>query len=175
MLQDFSIVQELMLGETDVDICFVLNKLAKAFRADLFFKHRVEVTLHLEENLPPVNIPGRHLVPSLMHLIRNALLALGDAPEKRLVIGCSREGRLIRVVIRDSGIGFDPKKAEDLQQTFCSGWPRDVLENDEIERHFGFGLFIIRSLLHPYGVRISLTREENETIAMLEIPLPEQL
>lgn len=174
MLQDFGTVQELMLGESDVDICFVLDKLAKTFRADLFFKHRVNVTLHLEENLPPVHIPGRYLIPSLMHLIRNALLALGDASEKKLDIACSREGQLIRVAIRDSGIGFDLQKAEDLQEAFCSGWPREVLENDEIEKHFGLGLFIIRTLLHPYGVRCSLTREENETLAMLEIPLQEQ-
>jgi signal transduction histidine kinase len=171
MLQDFSAVHEMTGGAADVDIAFVLNKLTKAFRADLFFKHRVDVNLQLEENLPPVNIPGRDLIPSLMHLIRNALLALADAPDKKLTIECSRKDRVIRVAIRDSGIGFDPQRAEDFYHLFYSGWPKETLEKDDIERHFGFGLYVVRSLLQPYGVRMSLTRQGAETVALLEIPL----
>ncbi len=171
MLQDFSVVHELLFGTSDVDISFVLEKTAKAFRSDLFFKHRVELTLRLEENLPPVHIPGRALVPALMHLIRNALLALTSVEERRLTVESSREGSLIRVVIRDTGIGFDPRSVEELCRLFHSGWPREVLESDDMESHFGFGLFAVQSLLHPYGVRLSLTREEGETVAVLEIPV----
>ena len=109
-----------------------------------------------------------------MHLIRNALLALTEAEERRLTIESSREGPLIRISIRDTGIGFDPLKVEELCRLFCSGWPRKILENDDLESHFGFGLFAVRTLLKPHGVRLSLSREGAETIAMLEIPLPEQ-
>lgn len=175
MLQDFTAVQEMMAGEADVDIAFVLGKIAKAFRADLFFKHRVDVKLQLEENLPPVNIPGRDLIPSLMHLIRNSLLALVDAPEKKLIIECSRKGQLICVAIRDTGIGFDPQKAENLYQLFYTDWPKAILEKDDMESHFGFGLFVARSLLQPYGVRMTLAREGSETVAVLEIPLDEHV
>jgi signal transduction histidine kinase len=175
MLQDFSIIQELMTGSTDVDITFVLNKLAKVFRADLFFKHRVEVTLKLEENLPPVNIPGGALVPSLMHLIRNALLALSEASDKKLCIECSRNESLIRIAIRDTGIGFDPLHAERLFQLFYTGWPKEILERHELEGHFGLGLYVVRTLLQPYHVHLSLSREGTETVAALEIPLPEHL
>jgi signal transduction histidine kinase len=174
MLQDFSIVHEMLIGTSDVDITFALDKLAKAFRSDLFFKHRVEVRLQLEENLPPVHIPGRALVPALMHLIRNALLALTGVEEKRITIESSREGPLIRISIRDTGIGFDPLRVEELCQLFYSGWPREVLESDDLESHFGFGLFAVRTLLKPYGVRLSLAREGAESVALLEISLPEQ-
>ncbi len=173
MLQDFSVVQELMIGSADVDISFVLNKLSKVFRADLFFKHRVEVTLQLEENLPPINVPGRALVPSLMHLIRNALLALTAASEKRLCIECSRSAGAVRIAIRDTGIGFDPLKVECFYQLFYTDWPKEIREKDEWEGHLGFGLYAVQTLLQPYGVRLSLSREGSETVALLEIPLPE--
>lgn len=174
MLQDFSIVHEMLMGTSDVDLSFVLEKLARVFRSDLFFKHRVEVSLRLEENLPPVHIPGRSLVPALMHLIRNALLALTAAEEKRLIIESCREGAWIRVAIRDTGIGFDPLNAGEFCGLFYTCWPQDVLDSDDMESHYGFGLFAVRALLDPHGVRLSLTREGAETIAMLEIPLPAQ-
>ncbi len=174
MLQDFSIVQEMMTASADVDIAFVLGKLARVFRADLFFKHRVDVTLQLEENLPPVGIPGSALVPSLMHLIRNALLALTDSTEKRLCIACSRHGEAVHIAIRDTGIGFDYLKVEKLYEIFNTEWPREILEKDELESHHGFGLFAVRTLLRPYGVQLSLCREGSETVALLEIPLRSQ-
>lgn len=172
MLQDFMILQEIENSESDVDLPFVLKKLAKIYRADLFLKHHVEVVLELQENLPPLRIPGRNLVPALMHLFQNSILALHDAPEKRLTIHCQRHDNLIRVLFCDTGLGYDESvSTENLFELFYSGWPNkpDALKNIEVPQ--GFGLYAVRRLVEPYGVRAELKRVAGETQAILEIPL----
>ncbi|MHC1745242.1 MAG: sensor histidine kinase [Syntrophobacteraceae bacterium] len=172
MLQDFMILQEIENSESDVDLPFVLKKLSKIFRADLFLKHQVEVHLELQENLPPVKIPGKDIVPALMHLFQNAILALHEAPEKKLTIQCLRQGSIIRVHFRDTGIGYDADVPEEnLFELFYSGWPNKPEGLKNIEAPQGFGLYAVRRLMEPYGVKIELRREAGETQAVLEIPL----
>lgn len=172
MLQDFMILQEIENSESDVDLPFVLKKLSKIFRADLFLKHQVEVHLELQENLPPLRIPGKDLVPALMHLFQNAILALREAPQKRLVIQCQRHGNIIRVVFRDTGSGYDTSVPEDtLFDLFYSNWPKRPDELSNLDSPQGFGLFAVRRLMEPYGAKVDLKREAGETLAILEIPL----
>jgi signal transduction histidine kinase len=172
MLQDFMILQEIENSESDVDLPFVLKKLAKIFRADLFLKHQVEVHLELQENLPPLRIPGKDLVPALMHLFQNAILALHEAPRKRLVIQCQRIGKIIRVEFRDTGTGYDPSIPEDtLFDLFYSNWPNRPNGLHNLDSPQGFGLFAVRRLMEPYGAKANLEREAGETRAILEIPL----
>ena len=172
MLQDFMILQEIENSESDVDLPFVLKKLSKIYRADLFLKHHVGVHLELQENLPPIRIPGKDIVPALMHLFQNAILALHDAPEKKLTIQCQRQNNIIRVLFRDTGTGFDVTVPEEtFFELFYSGWPStsDGLKN--IETPHGFGLYAVRRLMAPYGVKAKLKREAGETQAILEIPV----
>jgi len=172
MLQDFMILQEIENSETDVDLPFVLKKLAKIFRADLFLKHQVEVHLELQENLPTLRIPGKDLVPALIHLFQNAILALREAPLKRLIIQCQRHGNIIRVVFRDSGAGYDTSLPEDaLFELFYSRWPNTSDGLNNLDSPQGFGLFAVRRLMEPYGAKADLKREAGETLAILEIPL----
>jgi signal transduction histidine kinase len=106
--------------------------------------------------------------------VRNALLALSVAEEKRLGIECSRCGEQVRIVIRDTGIGFGPSEQEHLTDLFFTGWSREIREKDDQESHHGLGLYAASALLEPYGARFSLTREGAETVAIVEIPLGEQ-
>jgi signal transduction histidine kinase len=172
MLQDFMILQEIENSDSDVDLPFILKKLSKIFRADLFLKHQVEVILELQENLPPVHIPGRDLVPALMHLFQNAILALRDASQKRLTIRCRRDGNKIRVIFCDTGVGYDRSvPGEALFELFYSNWPNKSNGINNLDTSQGFGLFAVRRLMEPHGVKADLKREADETQASLEIPL----
>ncbi len=171
MLQDFMVLQEIEQNESEVDVNLVLQKMASIFRADLFFKHQVQLELRLTDNLPLIPILGRCLVPSLMHIFGNALTALRTAPSKRLVIESRKKPGAVTIAFLNSGSGLDLTKSPDaLFDLFHSEWPGSTLA-DGGEKHYGFGLFAVRRLLSPYGVKVSLGAEEDMTAAVLEIPV----
>ncbi len=172
MLQDFMIIHEIESSDSDVDLPFVLVKLSKIFRADLFLKHQVEVVLDLQENLPPVRIPGKHVVPALMHLFENAILALRDAPHKRLTIRCRRQDNWIRVSICDTGIGLDRSLPRHTYfKLFYSNWAEASDGTKDHDMPQGFGLYAVRRLMDPYGVKLDLRWEADETRAILDFPV----
>lgn len=172
MIQDFMALQEIEGSESDVDLPFVLKKLSRVFRADLFLKHQVELHLELQENLPPLHLPGKDIVPALMHLFENAIMALRSAQRKRLVIQCRRQESMIRVVFSDTGESYDGTvPGERLFDLFYSSWPNRTEELKELDAPQGFGLFAVRRLMERHGVKVTLQREGTETHAILEIPL----
>jgi signal transduction histidine kinase len=171
MLRDFMQLSELERSASEVDLNDIVTRLLKALRADLFFKHQVELDLRLAKDLPLIRILAGHLIATLVHLFQNAMLAMRESQEKRLIIETRREGDAIRLTFRDSGCGFSPDQQAHLFDPFFSGWPAEILRSNRQERHFGLGLFAVRYLLGSHGVKVSLEREKQETVATLEIPI----
>ena len=174
MLLDIKILHEIEEGESEVDLKLLLYKLAKVFRADLFFKHHVALELELGENIPLIRIPGKDLVPALIHLFQNALTAMYGAPLKTLSLSCRREGDTILIAFRDTGCGLPHAlQAAAPDPSFClfsTHWPEDVLQEEKGEKHFGAGLFAAQQRLAPYGVKVRLSPGEGGqgTAAVLE-------
>jgi len=171
MLRDLRLLSEIERNATEVDLRLLLSSLAQFFRCDLFFKHNVRFELKLGDQLPLIRVLGLHLVPALVHLFQNAMIALRRAPEKHLVIEGRLEAETIWLSFRDSGCGLKPGEEHKCFDLFYSGWPP---EDQGQQRHFGVGLFLASSLLAPYGVKIRLHTEGPETIASLEIPVNAQ-
>jgi signal transduction histidine kinase len=171
MLRDFMQLSELERSASEVNLNDVVTRLLKALRADLFFKHQVELELRLARDLPLIRILASHLITSLVHLFQNAMLAMRESLEKRLIIETRREGNAIWLTFRDSGCGFSPDQQAYLLDPFYSGWPAEILKSSRQERHLGLGLFAVRYLLGSHGVRVSLEREKRETVATLEFPI----
>jgi signal transduction histidine kinase len=171
MLRDFMWLHEVERNESDMDLNLLIRKLIPVFRADLFFKHNVELELQLGNRLPLVEIVGRHLIPALIQLFSNAMTALRTAPRKKLIIETRLEGKNALIIFRDSGGGFKPEESQKLFEPFISDWSSEPSAGSVLqERHFGLGLSMVTSLLKPYGVTVSLKRIEDETHAILEIP-----
>jgi signal transduction histidine kinase len=171
ILRDFMVLQEIERNESEVDLKLVLNKLVAVFQADLFLKHQVDLELQIAEGIPLIRIFGRDLIPSLIHLFRNAIIAVRESERKKIVIECRKEEGRIWIVFRDSGCGFgDDQDKERLFELFYSNWRESSTKQDPPEKHLGFGLFAARRLLAPYGVSVSLERKGDETLTILEIP-----
>lgn len=169
MQRDFMLLQEMEQIDSGLDLNGLLHVLTRIFSADLFFKHQVDLTLHLSEGLPLIRVKGVDLVPAFMHLFENALFALRQAPRKNLTIESRRENGSVFVIFRDSGPGHGMgDDTELLFRPFYSGW--NGVTDLPKEAHAGFGLFFVRHRLEPYGVRTYLKREGNETLAVVEIP-----
>jgi signal transduction histidine kinase len=171
ILRDFMILNELQRNDSEVDVNLIIVKLLQALRSDLFFKHHVELELRLTEHLPLVRVLARHLIPSLVHLFQNAMIAMRASEEKKLILATRWQGDAIVLEFRDSGCGFTPKVAARLFAPFYTAWPASVAHQEKDEEHYGLGLFTVRSLLEPYGVSVNLLRVGEETVAEVKVPV----
>ena len=171
MVHDFRILQDMVRHQPKVDLNLVLSKLVEISRSDRLVKYEIDVQLHLTKNLPLIPIPGSKLVPALMHLLQNALNAVREAEQKKVVIESQKDGDRVRVIFRDSGCGFSAnQKQEAFFELFYVNWPENLNAESE-PKYSGFGLYSVRELLRPYGAEVTLRREGRETFAVMEIPL----
>jgi signal transduction histidine kinase len=168
MLRDLRVLSEIERNATEVDLKLLVSSLTQFFRCDLFFKHNVQFELKLKESLPLIRVLGMHLVPALVHLFQNAMIAMRRVPDKHLVIESRLEAKTIWLSFRDSGCGLKPGEEHRCFDLFYSGWPP---EDQKLQKHYGVGLFLASLLLEPYGVKIRLHMEGQETVASLEIPI----
>jgi len=173
MLRQLMLLHETETTPSRVDVNALLERLAHVFRADLFFKHQVEVEFRLASKLPLISVPGRDLVPALVHLFENGVTALRTAPSKRLILESRGGEDGIRLCIGDTGCGLpEDLEIQELFEPFRSAWPQDVRK--EASRNFqGLGLYIARRFLNPHNVSIGLGREGDRTLAWVDIPCPE--
>jgi C4-dicarboxylate-specific signal transduction histidine kinase len=164
------VLKEIDRNELEVDLNLALSKLVKVFRADLFFKHHVAAEIQIPNALPLVKIPGNRMVPALIYIFKNAIVAMRGSQVKRLTIEGVKEDNHIKITFRDTGCGLDAKEAEDFFKLFSSNWPENILSLEKNEKHFGFGLYAVRELLTPSGVKVEMKRVEDETHTIMAIP-----
>lgn len=171
-LQDFIAVDDIEQNGGEVDLRMLLPRLVRVFRADLFFKHNVALDLQIDDDIPPLKIPGSVVVPALIHLLDNALAALRDSREKSLRIRCHREDGDVVLVFSDTGCGLsvqsDPKN---LCTPFECRRPAQYGRSGKRHKHFGLGLYLTCLMLKPYGVQLALAYDGKETSAILRMPV----
>jgi len=94
-----------------------------------------------------VGIHRVQLQQVVVNLILNGIEAMRgpENRERNLIIRSQRvEGGEVRVVVQDSGIGFDPKSAERMFDAFHTTKPGGL----------GMGLSISRSIVESHGGRL---------------------
>lgn len=82
----------------------------------------------------------------LVNLIRNAVEAMEDRPDKRLELWSERLETVHRLYVRDTGAGMPPDMAERLFTPFATTKPDGL----------GVGLMISRTILEAHGGAISM-------------------
>lgn len=171
MLRDIIYILELERAEGGLDVNHVMTRLLQVFRADLFFKHQVTMDLRLASGLPRVGIPANVLISALVHLFRNAMIAMRDSHDKKLTIQTYGKKHHVWYVLRDTGCGYAPEQADMLFEPYFSGWRVDASKPDKHDKHLGMGLFTVRMALLPYGGTVSIERDRQETVASLKLPV----
>jgi C4-dicarboxylate-specific signal transduction histidine kinase len=110
-------------------------------------RHKVSLRMDLAANLPPVTGDRVQIQQVALNLILNAIEAMStvDDRERKLTVGSQPgEDGQIRVVVQDSGIGFDPLNAERIFDAFHTTKPGGL----------GLGLAISRSIVDWHGGRL---------------------
>ncbi len=171
MLRDIICVLEMERTEGGLDVNHVITRLMQILRADLFFKHQVAMELRLASGLPLVSVPAGVLILAMVHLFRNAMIAMRDSKDRHLIVGTYWRDHQVWLVFRDSGCGFTPAQADRFFEPYYSGWGIKQSKQDKHDKHLGMGLFTVRTALLPYGAAVTIEREHQETAAYLKLPV----
>jgi C4-dicarboxylate-specific signal transduction histidine kinase len=112
-------------------------------------RHQVELETVLAVDLPSVLGDRVQLQQVLLNLIMNAVEAMSSISGRARVLSIRSERReapeTIAIIVRDSGIGLDPRKAERLFDAFFTTKPEGM----------GLGLSICRTIIAAHGGRLS--------------------
>ena len=101
----------------------------------------------LASDLPLVVGDRIQLQQVILNLLTNAsdaMLGVDDRPRELLIKTELDDAGLVRVTVRDSGIGFDPRDAERLFTAFYTTKPQGM----------GIGLSVSRSIIESHHGRI---------------------
>jgi signal transduction histidine kinase len=107
----------------------------------------VIVRAELADNLPPVHADRVQLQQVILNLIMNASDAMGgvqDRPKELLVQTGFEEGGEVRLLVRDTGIGFEPAAADRLFEAFYTTKSGGM----------GIGLSVSRSIIDRHHGRL---------------------
>ncbi len=109
-------------------------------------RHQVELQTVAAADLPSVPGDRVQLQQVLLNLIMNAVEAMNSISGRArvLMIRSERREDAVAIIVRDSGIGLDPKRAERLFDAFFTTKPEGL----------GLGLSICRTIISAHGGRI---------------------
>ncbi len=112
-------------------------------------QRRVEVTV--SPDLPVIHADHSRLLEVLQNLIENSVKYMGDQPEPSIEIGIRQDGNQTVCLVRDNGIGIEPKHHEKVFEIF------DKL--DRASEGTGIGLAIARRIIEVHGGQIWVESE----------------
>ena len=134
----------------ELDMNSVVSEIL-ALTHDEFIKRHILVSTELAEALPPVHGDRVQLQQLMLNLIMNGIEAMASVTgrPKELIIATRADspGRVLTLV-RDSGAGLDPEKAEEIFKPFVSTKPEGT----------GMGLAICRSIVEAHAGQIWASR-----------------
>jgi PAS domain S-box-containing protein len=105
-------------------------------------RHDIALLTELAEDLPQVPGDRIQLQQVVLNLIVNAMDALKGVRHRELAIVSAKEGpNGVRVTVRDSGTGLDPKSVDHLFDAFYTTKPEGM----------GMGLAISRTIIEAHG------------------------
>jgi signal transduction histidine kinase len=128
-------------------------------------RHQVELQTVLAVDLPNVLGDRVQLQQVLLNLILNAVEAMRSITGRARVLTVRSQRReapeTVTIVVRDSGVGLDPQRAERLFDAFFTTKPEGM----------GLGLSICRTIVSAHGGRLS-NANNGDHGATFEFTLP---
>lgn len=135
---------------------------------------RVEFcALALEHGLTLRVVPSCHYVRSDPQLLRRVLQnylsnAIRYTPKGRILLGCRRRGRTLRIFVCDTGVGIPEEKQAEVFLEF----QRLEAGAQRTDRGLGLGLAIVERIAGLLGHEISLkSRVEHGTSIGIDVPI----
>jgi len=133
---------------------------AHSLMAEEAARHRVDLDVEIDRDLPAIFMDGVQIKQVLVNLIRNGMEAMGGLDDGRhLVVRVGRMENAVRVEIRDRGTGIEAP--DRIFEPFFT----------TKEHGMGMGLAICRSIVESHGGRLWAEKNESQG-AVLVFTLP---
>ncbi len=143
----------------------------KFLNSNMFYKHRIEKQIELDESMPSIVGVYSHFSQSILNLIQNALDSMFESETKKLIIRTEHDDKNVYVHIIDTGCGIPESIADKVFDAFFSTKPNASDVNTDSPHGTGLGLGSANQLIRQYGGRIELKSKEMQgTHAMVIIP-----
>jgi PAS domain S-box-containing protein len=145
-----------------LDINVVIQEIAELMQRTTV-KHVFELEL---QSLPPVKIDRERIGQVLINLLGNAIKYSPDG--QRIIISTELTGGMIRVNIKDFGIGMSAETRQKIFERFFRA--RD--NNIQTYPGLGLGLFIASDIIKKHGGEIGVESEkEKGTLFYFTLPI----
>lgn len=138
-----------------VDVNRVIRQEIELLQHNLFFKHHVQLTQDLTENLPTILAVSGDVSLCLANIMNNAIQSLHDRPHKEIEIRTFLQNEMVAIEIKDSGIGMEENNFDVIFQ------PLYTTKKDKGGSGFGLGLAISKKIVDEVGGTIVVSSEPN--------------
>jgi signal transduction histidine kinase len=147
---------------SSVDVKELLLDVKRIVSADAKAKN-ISLSMELSRFLLPVRGDKTHLTQALLNLVFNAFDSVceSDGPREVVLLASGNEPDQMRVSVRDSGNGIDPKVMPHLFEPFFTTKPTGM----------GMGLAIVKSIIEKHGGRLRAAQNPDRG-ATIEFELP---
>ncbi len=129
--------------------------------------HRVDISLQLEDDLPPVLGDRVQLQQVLMNLIRNgfeAMIYQEEGTRELVLRSLQQDERHLRVEVQDAGIGIEEAKVDRIFDPFFTTKSEGM----------GMGLSVNRTIIEAHGGRLwARNNPEYGMTFSFTLPIPE--
>ena len=148
----------------EVELVTLLKEAVNTMQSRLE-ERQIQVDLDLPESLPKVQGDYDKLKQVLLNLISNAIKY--NRPSGRIHISAQDEGKIVNVLIRDTGHGILPEHRRELFQKFYR-----VPGSDQHATGTGLGLSICKKIVEAHGGQIELDSEVSVgTLVTVSLPI----
>jgi len=124
--------------------------------------HRIDVRVHVDPDVPAVNVERWPMLQALVNLLQNAADSMIDAERRVLTITVCRETDSVRIAICDTGSGIT---SGDLQHIF------EPFFTTKGDSGTGLGLFITKQVIEDEKGSIVVENTPHGTRFTISLPL----
>jgi two-component system NtrC family sensor kinase len=124
--------------------------------------HYIDVQVHLDGDLVPVELDRWQMVQAVVNLLQNAADAMVGADKRILSIAGRIEGNAMRIAISDTGTGIAAAHVQRIFEPFFT---------TKGERGTGLGLFIAKQVVEEHQGSISVETGSRGTTFVISLPL----
>ncbi len=154
-----------------INITSLLKDELKFLDADLFFKHNIKKHYEWNDSLPPFRGVYSDFSQSFINIIKNAVDAMYDSPQKELTVRTYHDHQAIYIEVTDTGMGIKEEEKPQIFEPYFSTKPLKATGREPVGT--GLGLHMVKLLLEPYKANITFSSRPGRTTFTIAIPYKE--